>query len=105
MGNGHLAWKLRSDAIFASGLFNGPAGSPLEGDGDKRARIRPYAVDCCVPTVAAQSTAAPAQLTSLGQALDVRRATFLAHSVTADGVHVEERWHQHEERQHVLDDP
>eukprot|EP01047_Picozoa_sp_COSAG01_P083987 COSAG01_NODE_17826_length_1121_cov_1.724070_1_plen_315_part_10 len=102
VGNGHLAWKLRSDAIFASGLFNGPAGSPLEGDGDKRARIRPYAVDCCAPTVAAQSTAAPAQLTSLGQALDVRRAAFLAHSVTADGVHVEERWYAPQQLPQVL---
>ena len=89
VSNGHVGWKLQSNTVYAAGLFNGPAGSPAEGDGDGRARIQPFGVQLDP----AWSSPKLDPVTSLGQALDVRRAVFLARSTTSDGVAIEERWY------------
>jgi hypothetical protein len=104
VGNGHVAWKLRSDTVYAAGLFNGPAGSISEGDGDGRARIPPFRVTFTVTSQvdtgdAIRSNGGEAGDTVVtmvpqGQALDVRRAMFIARSRSEDGtIAVEERWY------------
>lgn len=76
--------QIASDTVYAAGLFNGPAGSRSEGDGDTRARIQPFVVTFKV----SMGTLEPA-----GQALDVRRAMFMSRSRTTDGtLSVEECW-------------
>jgi len=86
VGNGHVAWKVQSDTVYAAGLFNGPAGSVVEADGNSRARIQPFGVTF--------DLGPRNELVPLGQALDVRRAMFLARAATADGkVMVEQRWY------------
>jgi len=76
VGNGAIAWKVKSDTIFAAGLFNGPAGSPFENDGDGHARIPPLKY--------------PIRRKHLGQALDIERAVFITRSVLSDDVKIEE---------------
>ena len=54
-----LTYSHATTARYAAGLFDGPAGSALENDGDGRARIPPYTA----------GIVAPEGTTSLGQAL------------------------------------
>lgn len=86
VGNGQVAWKVGSQTLFAAGLFNGPAGSTAEGDGNGRARIPLYLV--------AAAAAAPGDFTPAGRALDVGRAVFLTRRTAAGGeVTVEDRYY------------
>lgn len=87
VGNGHLATKMRSDTIFAAGLFNGPAHGS-SGITSHRARIPRSML-----WVASVHDDTPP---GCGRALDLDRAVFLQRTkdpLGALGVLIEERWY------------
>mmetsp|Transcript_18795 Transcript_18795/g.59106 ORF Transcript_18795/g.59106 Transcript_18795/m.59106 type:complete len:802 (-) Transcript_18795:411-2816(-) len=93
VGNGYLARKVKSPAIFAAGLYNGDdKGS--DGPSSYRARLPPYNAWVKVDNKPEQEHASTAG--GSGCALDVERAVFMQRShdpLDGHGVQVDQAWY------------
>jgi len=91
VGNGHLARKVKSPAVFAAGLYNGDA-KGSNGPSSHRARLPPYNAWVKLDDKPLRANAPGGS----GCGLDVERAAFMQRThdpANAEGVQMDQSWY------------